>query len=101
MMVWTAPPTIGLAIMLLWSGSLTTPPAISASLIGDAPVEDDRDRVSDTISRYTIIVLRSIVLRNWCLRNFFFGDRGACQLLPSLLPASLVECSVMRVDMVN
>jgi hypothetical protein len=101
MMVCTAPSAIGLAMMLLWSGSLTTPSDVSAALIGDAPVEDDRDRVSDTISRYTIIVLRSIVLRNWCLRNFFFGDRGACQLLPSLLPASLVESSVLRVDMVN
>jgi hypothetical protein len=71
MMVWTAPPAIGLAIMLLWSGSLTTPSAVSASLIGDTPVEDDRDRVSDTISRYKIIVLRIIVLRNWRIRNFF------------------------------
>jgi hypothetical protein len=76
MMVWTAPPAIGLAMMLLWRGSLTTPSDVSAALIGDAPVEDDRDRVSDPISRYT-----SIVLRNWRFRNFFgsvanFNFRG-------------------------
>jgi hypothetical protein len=57
MMVWTAPSAIGLAIMLLWSGSLTTPPAVSAALIGYAPVEDDRDRVGETIRRYNIILL--------------------------------------------
>jgi hypothetical protein len=57
MMVCTAPPPIGLAIMLLWSGSLTTPPAISAALIGFAPVWDDRDRVGEITKRYTTILV--------------------------------------------
>src|SRR5919109_4787298 len=48
MMVCTAPPAIGLAIMLLWSDSLTTPPAVSAPLIGGPPMCQDRDRVGET-----------------------------------------------------
>jgi hypothetical protein len=57
MMVWTAPPAIGLAIMLLWSGSLTTPPAISAALIGYAPAWHDRDREGKTIGKSQMILL--------------------------------------------
>jgi hypothetical protein len=77
MMVCTAPSAIGLAMMLLWSGSLTTPSDVSAALIGDAPVEDDRDRIGDTISRYVIIVLC-----NRRLRNFFSGIAARASSCP-------------------
>jgi hypothetical protein len=57
--------------MLLWSGSLTTPPGISTSLIGDAPVWHDRDWISETIGECNIILLR--LLRDICTRKVFFG----------------------------
>src|ERR671925_1497574 len=63
MMVCTAPPPIGLAIMLLWSGSLTIPPGISAALMGDAPGWHDRDRIRKTIGECNSILLREICTR--------------------------------------
>jgi hypothetical protein len=91
-MVYTAPPPIGLEIMLLWSGSLTTPPALSAAPIGFAPVWDDRDRVGETIGRYNIISCSPID----ALARFFSGDRGTCQFMPSLFPRRSTYAAALR-----